>query len=892
MEKKKLLLIDGSSVAFRAFFALYQSIDRFKAPSGLHTNAIYGFHLMLTNLLGRVKPTHVLVAFDAGKTTFRTAIAADVGVDYKGGRAKTPEEFREQLPFIKEMIEKLGIAHYDLVNYEADDIIGTLDKHAERENWAVTIVTGDKDMIQLADENTTVEISKKGVAEFEAWTPEYLMTQMGITPAQFIELKALMGDNSDNYPGITKVGEKTALKLLHEYGSLDGVYAHVDAMKPSKLKENIIADKEKAYLARTLATIDVASPVEITLDTLAYTGPKTESLAHFYDEMGFRQFREALKKAENTSTATKPELTDFRTPESSVAADEIDVDFVEADAASPVAADDFYYLEILSDNYHREPIAAFAWGNAQKQYVTQDLGLLKKVLDATNTYDYKKNYVLLAKHGLTPELPAFDAMLAKYLVSTTEDNKLSTLARLYLHAFLPSDDEIYGKGAKRALVSADILFPHLARKIKILASSKEKILSELTENAQLSLLTDMEMPLSRVLAKMELAGVAVKAGTLDAIGRENQTRLAQLTAEIYTLAGLEFNLNSPKQLGDVLFDHLKIQGDTKVKKTKTGYSTSVDILESFAPEHLIVAKILEYRQISKVQSTYVQGLTPQIAQDGKIHTRYVQDLTQTGRLSSVEPNLQNIPVRLEEGRKIRKAFVPSADSVFLSSDYSQIELRVLAHVSGDENLIAAFEADEDVHTSTAMRVFDISEAENVTSNDRRKAKAVNFGISYGETEYGLARRLAIPNKEAAQIIRTYFEKYPKIATYIEDTKREAKETGYVATLYGRRRKLLDINSRNFMVRQGAERQAINAPIQGSAGDILKLAMIKLDRELEKSNLKAKMLLQVHDEIILDVPLSELTEVQALVKATMETAATLRVPLKVEENSGATWYEAK
>ncbi|MDR0199928.1 MAG: DNA polymerase I [Streptococcaceae bacterium] len=885
MTKNKLLLIDGSSIAFRAFFAFYNQIDNFKSPTGLHTNAIFGFQRMLMSLLTRIQPTHVLIAFDAGKTTFRTTMAAEKAIDYKGGRAKTPDEFREQMPFIKEMIDKMGIKHYDLVDYEADDIIGTLDKLAEAEtngekDWAVTIVSGDKDLIQLTDDNTVVETSKKGVAEFESWTPAYLQAQMGLTPAQFIDLKALQGDSSDNYPGVTGVGPKTALNLLHDWGSLDGIYENIDALKKSKMKDNLIADREVAYLCRDLATINTAAPITITLDDTIYTGPQVDALVRFYEDMGFQQFKNQLLAESGSDIPVYPE------------AEPLDVDWEEATDASPVAPDDFYYLEILRDNYHTELIIGLVWGNADHQYVSSDLQLLPKLQALVNTYDYKKNFVLLAKHGITPALPTYDAMLAKYLVSTTEDNKISTLASLYETGFLPTNDDVYGKGTKLAQPANDVLFPHLARKLKVLSLTKEKLLQDLADNGATDLLTTMEIPLARVLSKMELTGIAASSETLQSIGAENDKRLQDLTAAIYQLAGTEFNLNSPKQLGDILFETLQIQGDKKVKKTKTGYSTSADILEQFADQD-IVAKILEYRQIAKIQSTYVQGLIPQIAPDGKIHTRYVQDLTQTGRLSSVDPNLQNIPVRLEEGRLIRKAFLPSAGNVLLSSDYSQIELRVLAEVSGDPNLRAAFANDEDVHTATAMRVFGIDRPDAVTPNDRRKAKAVNFGISYGETEYGLAKRLAIPNKEAASIIRTYFERFPEIATYIDETKREAKDKGYVETLFHRRRKLPEINSRNFMIRQGAERQAINAPIQGTAGDILKLAMIHLDSELEKQGLKAKMLLQVHDEIILDVPLNELDTVKKLVQNTMESAVPdFTVPLKVEENTGKTWYEAK
>ena len=871
MENKKntLLLIDGSSLAFRAFFALYNQVDRFVAPSGLHTNAIYGFHLMLNNLVERLNPNHVLIAFDAGKTTFRTEMFSA----YKDGRARTPDEFREQLPFIKELIEKLGYNHYELKNYEADDIIGTLDKMAELPeagDYDVTIVTGDKDLIQLADSNTTVEISKKGVAEFESFTPTYLMEKTGLTPEQFIDLKGLMGDSSDNYPGVTKVGEKTALKLLQEWGSIDNLYENIDSLKKSKMKENLIADREMAFLSRTLATIDTKSPIEIDLADTLIKPVDTAELIKFYDEMGFAQFKAKLETAE---------------------ADEVSLSFKVVEDATDILVDkdDFFYIEILNENYHKEDIIGFAWGNEEKVFVSKNTKLLKNFPFPENTYDFKKNKVLLHRLGIELPTAKYDSMLAKYLISTTEDNKVETIGRLFANKYISTDEEVYGKGAKRRIPEDEILFKHLAGKIHVLATTKAVMIQNLEENEQYHLLTEMELPLANVLAKMEIAGIAAEVSTLEEIGAANQKLIADLTEQIYALAGEEFNINSPKQLGVILFEKLQLPHG---KKTKTGYSTAADILENLAQDYELVAKILEYRQISKIQSTYVQGLIPQIAEDGRIHTRYVQDLTQTGRLSSIDPNLQNIPVRLEAGRLIRKAFVAAENNVLLSSDYSQIELRVLAHMSKDEHLIDAFNHGADIHSSTAMRVFNIDKPENVTPNDRRNAKAVNFGISYGETEYGLAKRLSISNKEAAEMIQAYFERYPGVANYIAETKREAKDKGYVSTMFNRRRKLPEINNRNFMVRQGAERQAINAPIQGSAGDILKIAMINLDAALSEGKFKAKLLLQVHDEIILEVPKEELAAVQNLVKQTMESAVELNVPLLADENTGDSWYEAK
>lgn len=878
--KNKLLLIDGSSVAFRAFFALYQQIDRFRNQAGLHTNAIYGFHLMLDHMMKRVQPTHILVAFDAGKTTFRTEMYAD----YKGGRAKTPDEFREQFPYIREMLKALGVPYYDLVNYEADDIIGTLDKMAERteEPFDVTIVSGDKDLIQLTDANTVVEISKKGVAEFEEFTPDYLMEKMGITPEQFIDLKALMGDKSDNIPGVTKIGEKTGLKLLQEYGSLEGIYANVDAFKPSKMKENLINDKAQAFLSKTLATIETNAPITIGLEDLVYHGPNHEALATFYDEMGFVQLRAALSN----------QLP--KEPEEEIVYHEV-IDDISPDMFTD---DTFIYFELLNDNYHREDITTFAWGNTENIYVSQNPELLKTDVFQTflskpmATYDFKRAKVLLSHLNIDVPRGAFDARLANYLLSNVDDNQLSTIARLHTNIHLESDDVVYGKGVKRAFPDKGLLFAHLAKKIKVLVESKETMLDKLSDHDQLALFEDIEMPLANVLAKMEITGIKVNKETLVEMAEQNKVIIDRLTQEIYDLAGEEFNINSPKQLGSILFEKMQLPIEM-TKKTKTGYSTAVDVLERLAPIAPVVAKILDYRQITKLQSTYLIGLQDYIMEDGKIHTRYVQDLTQTGRLSSIDPNLQNIPIRMEQGRLIRKAFTASSeDALLLSSDYSQIELRVLAHISGDQHLIAAFNEDADIHTSTAMRVFGIDREEDVTANDRRNAKAVNFGIVYGISDFGLSNNLGISRQKAKEYINTYFDRYPGIKDYMDSIVREAKDKGYVETLFKRRRELPDINSRNFNVRSFAERTAINSPIQGSAADILKIAMINLDKALEEGRFKTKMLLQVHDEIVLEVPKDELEKVKQLVKETMEHAVDLSVPLRADENSGKSWYEAK
>jgi len=606
-----------------------------------------------------------------------------------------------------------------------------------------------------------------------------------------------------------------------------------------------------------------------------------ENLGKFYDEMGFKQLKQAL----NASQANQSETLNFTM-----------VDKVSEDMLS---ADSIFHVELFGENYHTDDLIGFAWSCGDKLYATDKLELLqdpifKDFLEKTplKVYDFKKAKVLLNRFGLDLQAPAFDSRLAKYLLSTVENNEISTIASLYGQTYLVDDETFYGKGVKKAIPERETFLEHLSRKVAVLVETEPVLLEKLSENGQLDLLYDMEQPLAFVLAKMEIAGIKVKKETLLEMQAENELVIEKLTQEIYELAGEEFNINSPKQLGELLFEKLGLPIEY-TKKTKTGYSTAVDVLERLAPIAPIVKKILDYRQIAKIQSTYVIGLQDWILADGKIHTRYVQDLTQTGRLSSVDPNLQNIPVRLEQGRLIRKAFVPEwEDSVLLSSDYSQIELRVLAHISKDEHLIKAFQEGADIHTSTAMRVFGIERPEDVTPNDRRNAKAVNFGVVYGISDFGLSNNLGISRKEAKAYIDTYFERFPGIKNYMDEVVREARDKGYVETLFKRRRELPDINSRNFNIRGFAERTAINSPIQGSAADILKIAMIQLDKALVAGGYQTKMLLQVHDEIVLEVPKSELASIKKLVKQTMEEAIQLSVPLIADENEGVTWYEAK
>ncbi|WP_314065470.1 DNA polymerase I [uncultured Vagococcus sp.] len=881
MSKNKLLLIDGNSVAFRAFYAI-QNFESFKTKSGLHTNAILFFNNMLDNIMQKEEPSHVLIAFDAGKTTFRHAFFDE----YKAGRAKTPGEFKEQMPYIRELIEAFGIQHYELADYEADDIIGTLARRVGADDFEVVVISGDKDLTQLADPNIRVEVTTKGVSELTTYTPEFIKEKYGLEPLQIIDMKGLAGDNSDNIPGVTRVGEKTAIKLLMEYGSVEGLYEHIDELKPSKMKENLINDKEQAFLSKKLATIDVDAPIDVDVEKLAYSGKDIDKLVPFYREMEFKQ---QLNKLDTSG------LTSSSEPLAEVTYE------VVTEAKTSMFSDNMsLYVEMLEPNYHTADISGVAWGNADKLYVSYGDDVLqqesfKEWLDDENltkvVYDAKANQVGLKRYDIDLKGVSFDVLLASYLIDTNDKSEdLAEVAFNYDYYDIDTDESVYGKGAKKGLPEENLLFKHLARKVKALVSLQPKLDQLLVEKEQHDLFYEMELPLSHVLGEMEIEGITVNAQRLQEMKQEFAVQLKGIEERIYELAEEEFNINSPKQLGVILFEKMQLP---VIKKTKTGYSTAVDVLEQLKDQAPIVEHILEYRQIAKIQSTYVEGLLKVIQPDGKIHTRYVQTLTQTGRLSSVDPNLQNIPIRLEEGRKIRQAFVPrKKDWQIFSSDYSQIELRVLADIANDQHMREAFIEGQDIHASTAMRVFGIPSEEEVTGNIRRQAKAVNFGIVYGISDYGLSQNLGISRKEAQQFIDTYFEKYPDIKTYMETIVRDAKDKGYVETLWHRRRYLPDINARNFNLRTFAERTAINTPIQGSAADILKIAMIKMAKRLKEENLEATMLLQVHDELVFEAPKEEIPKLEQLVREVMENAVELSVPLKADSSYGDTWYEAK
>ena len=875
MTKEKLLLLDGNSLAYRAFFALPLLTN----DSGIHTNAVYGFTTMLQRILEEEQPTKILVAFDAGKTTFRH----ETFTEYKGGRQKTPPELSEQFPYLRKLIDAYGIKQYELELYEADDIIGTLAKEASSQDIDVIIVSGDRDLTQLATEQVTVYITKKGITEIEKNTPAYIEEKYGLTPSQIIDMKGLMGDASDNIPGVPGVGEKTAVKLLKEHGSVESLYKAMDTLKASKMKEKLVANEEQAIMSKKLATIFTDAPIEVALADLAYNGPNEEELINVWRELGFKSL---LEKSDFSVQEEEQAPFDYEI-----------VQEVKQEHLKDVMA---VHLELEDEHYHTcQQLGIALTDGAKPIYVPFDIVAKSDVLrlwleDATKIKymsDSKAAQAALRRAGIRLAGVEFDLLLASYINNPgLSGDDVATLAKELGYRNVQANETVYGKGAKRAIPAIDTLAEHTSRKAFAVWSVQPKLETLLKENEQFDLYKNLELPLASILGEMESEGITVNRATLEKMGQELNDKLVVIEQEIYAEAGEAFNINSPKQLGVILFDKL---GLPVIKKTKIGYSTAADVLEKLKSEHAIIEHILLYRQLGKLQSTYIEGLLKEIHnEDGKVHTRFQQALTATGRLSSTDPNLQNIPIRLEEGRKIRQAFVPSKEGwILFSADYSQIELRVLAHMSEDKNLVEAFREGMDVHTRTAMDVFHVS-ADQVDSNMRRAAKAVNFGIVYGISDYGLSQNLDITRKEAATFIEKYFASFPGVKQYMDDIVQDAKFNGYVTTILNRRRYLPDITSSNFNIRSFAERTAMNTPIQGSAADIIKKAMIDMDARLKKENMQAKLLLQVHDELIFEAPKEEVALLEKIVPEVMEHAIELTVPLKVDFNHGATWYEAK
>ncbi|EKU50197.1 DNA polymerase I [Staphylococcus massiliensis] len=875
---KKLVLIDGNSLSFRAFYALPLLTNK----SGIHTNATYGFTMLLEKILRDEQPTHFLVAFDAGKTTFRHKEFKD----YKGGRQKTPPELSEQFPYIRKLIDTYQIKRYELENYEADDIIGTLSKQADQEGFKTIIITGDRDLTQLASEHTTIYYTKKGVTDVDHYTPDFISEKYnGLTPHQIIDMKGLMGDTSDNIPGVPGVGEKTAIKLLNQYETVEGVYDNIDNVSGKKMKEKLIDHKDDALMSKSLATINVDSPIEVKLDeTKLPDSIKEDDKIKLFKELEFKQLLNQMSDEDVSEEVTEVEID--------VSNDLSQIDFKHLDQAT-------IHFELDGFNYLKDDILKFGISDGEHFVVVdadqvQNHEDLKTFLASHKTkkvvFDAKKTYV--ASHRLNLEIAhiTFDLMLASYILdpSHTIEDVQSAVSQFNI-GYVKSQEAIYGKGKKRQVPESNVLDDYVATILKATHDLEPELTKKLEAYKQLELLKELELPLAKILSEMEEIGIYTDVNELKTMEKELQEKLDVLIERIHEAAGEDFNINSPKQLGVILFEKLELP---VIKKTKTGYSTAVDVLEQLQGKHKIIDDILEYRQLAKLQSTYVEGLQKVIAEDNRIHTRFNQTLAQTGRLSSIDPNLQNIPIRLEEGRKIRKAFKSTdKDYVIFAADYSQIELRVLAHITGDETLSKAFIESEDIHTTTAMKVFDVK-ADDVTSNMRRQAKAVNFGIVYGISDYGLSQSLGIPRKQAKAFIDEYLGHFPGVKQYMDDIIQDAKQDGFVETLYNRRRYIPDITSRNFNRRSFAERTAMNTPIQGSAADIIKLAMVHFKEAVKDTDFNAKLLLQVHDELIFEVPKDEIEAFSRFVKDIMENAIDLDVPLQVDANYGPTWYDAK
>jgi len=867
---KRIILVDGNSLMYRAYYGTAVTGNLMKNSKGLYTNAIYSFIKMLDNLICQ-EYDEILVAFDAGKQTFRHEIVES----YKDGRTPTPNEMLVQIPHIKEYLNIMNIKQYQLPLYEADDIIGTMADKAILEGYHVDIYSSDKDLLQLVNENTTVHLNKKGMTELDDYTPERVFERYGLTFEQMIDLKALMGDPSDNLKGLPGVGEKTAIKLLQEYGSLENLILNKDSIK-GKLGEKIKEHYEDALICQKMCTINRNSPIEISLDDCKRKEPDLEKLNEFFH---YLEFFSMLKK---NIIKEKPKA------EYEVISDSNELKKI-------LLPDSYIVLEIPEYNYHKSDLMAICIKNRLGTFVmdgemlSTSIDLRMFLLDENNKniFDLKRAKVWLLEHGYDLCGVGYDMMLASYIATPhMKNNNFNVVCNHYEYTDLLFDENVYGKGAKRITPEKNDIYNHIVKKCIALEKLKPVIINELVMNNQLNLLNEIEMPLASVLAKMEVNGMNIDLVELDNQKQKYEDEMESLEKNIYEAAGYEFNIQSSKQLGEVLFERL---GLPVVKKTKTGYSTDADVLDYLSDKHEIINYIIRYRMITKLYQTYLVGLKEQVYPDGKVHTIYEQALTTTGRLSSIEPNIQNIPTRTEEGRDIRKLFIPSPNSLIFACDYSQIELRVLAHMAKPSLLIDAFNDGLDVHTETAKKIFGLEE---VDSNSRRRAKAINFGIVYGISAYGLSEETDLTPKEAKQFIESYFELYPEIKEFMNNTVEFAKSTGYVVTLLNRRRNIPEINHPNFMQREFGKRTAMNAPIQGSAADIIKMAMINIDNEISKRNLNAKMVLQVHDELVFDCPMEEIEVLKELVIDEMKYAIKLCIPLDVGYGIGNNWKEAK
>lgn len=878
-----LIIIDGNSIINRAFYALPDMSN----SDGLKTNAIFGFVRMMFKIIEDYQPTHMSVAFDKKAPTFRHKQYAD----YKAGRKKMPDELGQQLEPLKELLDKFNINRLEFAGYEADDIIGTVAKLGEENNFKVYIVTGDKDAIQLASHKTTTLITKKGVGEVEEYNYDSVVERYEMTPTQFIDLKGLMGDKSDNIPGVPGIGEKTGIKLLKQYSTIENLIEHTDELKGS-IKKKIEENKELALMSKELATIITNVPLDIKLEDLEYGDYNKDDVIEKFKEFGFTSLISKLLEMDGGETSIKEEVN--------LKVQHLDnvEDFIEKAKENKKVIIDVIGRE--GNILDKKVINVFLSLDGEEiYYINEDeLSKIESLLSDSEIkkhgYDLKEDYILLKPYEIELNAMDFDITIAEYLIDSKSSTsyECSAIAMKYLTRKIKSKEDLLGKGAKAKKfdeIDFDELSAYTADIINTIACVYPKMEEKLKETEMDGLFYHVEMPLVEVLGSMEYIGMKVDKDQLNELKEKFTTIINELENEIFELAGEPFNINSPKQLGVILFEKL---GLPVIKKTKTGYSTNAEVLEKLRDKHEIIDKITDYRQIVKLNSTYVEGLLKIInPKTGRIHSSFNQTITTTGRISSTEPNMQNIPVKTEMGRDIRKVFVADDNCKLVDADYSQVELRVLAHMSGDENMIDAFKHGEDIHSKTASQIFDV-DIKDVTSKQRIEAKAINFGIIYGKTDFGLSQDLNIPVPTAKAYIESYFSKYPKIKEFMDNAVETATETGYATTILNRRRYIPEIKASNFIVRNQGKRFAMNAPIQGSAADIIKVAMVNVYNKLKENEMKSKLILQVHDELIVEAVDEELELAEKIVREEMENAQSMDVKLDVDLNTGNSWYETK
>ena len=869
---KKIILVDGNNLLFRSFYATaYQGVIM-KNSKSFPTNALYGFINMMKKIIKEENPSYIMVAFDKGKT-FRH----DKYDSYKAGRVEMPDELKLQFPKAKEILDAMGIKHFEIDNYEADDIIGTLAKMVDLEDeFVATIVSSDKDLLQLISDEVVVKLLKQS-GHIMMDRDEFVKTY-NVEPIRMIDLKALMGDPSDHIPGVKGIGEKTAINLLSKYETLDNLYKNIDNVT-GKTKEKLINDKDNAYMSYDLATIYRDVPLDFGLEDCKYNGENLEDFVKLLNEF---EFYSLLKKYD---------LVEFNN--SIVQNDNVNKKLEIGTLDNFTGKEFSFYLETRGVVYSKSEILGMSIYDGEVAYFIEPQDI-EKYVDLFNsdfckyTYDLKKCLVLLNKYNMNFKNTTFDTMIATYLLDYVIKDDISFVAKAFDYD-IPLYEEFYGSEKKPKEFTKNELIDICCQKAKFIYDTRKEIIKELEDNNEIDLFNNIEMPLARVLADMEITGIKVDKEYLEELEGKLKLKLDEKENEIYELAGMRFNIMSPAQLSKVLFEKLEIPYPKKVKDNK--YSTSKDILDKIKFVHPIVDKILEYRTIAKLYANYVVGLKAEIREDGRIHTIFTQTLTRTGRLSSISPNLQNIPARLEYSKLIRKAFIPDSNSKILSSDYSQVELRIFAHMSKASNLINAFIEGKDIHTKTAADIFKV-DLDHVTKDMRRTAKAVNFGILYGISSFGLSEDLGVNIVTAKEFIDNYLETYPGIKEYMEHEKEEAYKKGYVTTLMNRKRVINELKSKNYMVRSSGERIALNTPIQGTAADILKKAMVEIYDEFNRRGLKSKMLIQVHDELVFNVLNDELEEVSEIVRNIMENTFKLNAPLKVDIEYGNDWYEAK